>query len=116
MKFITLNLKDTEMINTINNSDFHDAFIKYNRCDNFSYEARDLLFDHFEAYEDDSGTQIELDVISICCDYKEDSIANIAENYSIEIEGLGDSEIDNAVRAYLECHTALIGSTEIGLV
>lgn len=59
------------MYTTINSSSFHDAFIRMDRKDQFSYEAREALFSYLEEYEESTGQQIELDVIALCCDYAE---------------------------------------------
>ena len=68
--------------------DFEKEFRDYGREGNFSYEGLRALFDYLEQYETDCNTEIELNVIAICCDYTEDSIQNIADNYGIE----GDRE------------------------
>ena len=81
------------MKTTINNSDFHDAFKSYNREDNFSWEGLDALFSYLESYEEDTGTEIELDVIAICCEYtKYENIAEFNSNYGKECETLEDIE------------------------
>ena len=49
---------------------FVDAF-RCIRPDNFTYEGLEVLFDYFESYEDETGHEIELDVIAICCEYSE---------------------------------------------
>lgn len=49
---------------------FVDAFRSI-RPDNFSYEGLELLFDYFEQYEEETGHEIDLDVIAICCDFHE---------------------------------------------
>lgn len=59
------------MYTTINSSSFHDAFIRMGRKDQFSYEAREALFNYLEQLEEDIDQQIELDVIALCCDYAE---------------------------------------------
>ena len=76
------------MKRTIDINDFEKEFSDYGREDNFSYEGLRALFDYLEQYETDCNTEIELDAIAICCDYTEDSIQNIADNYGIE----GDRE------------------------
>lgn len=76
---------------TISKSHFVQLFDDYNRGDNFSVEGREKLFDYFEEYEESTGEQIEIDIIGICCEYNEDSIKNILENYDLEsIEELSD--------------------------
>jgi hypothetical protein len=47
-------------------SEFSDSFRDI-RPDNFSYRALRILFAYFEQYEEDTGEEIELDVIAICC-------------------------------------------------
>ena len=65
------------MKSTINRSQFHDAFRKMGRENQFSYDGLEALFNYLEDYEDDTGESIELDVIALCCEYTE--YANLAE-------------------------------------
>jgi hypothetical protein len=51
------------------NSATHSS--KMGRGDQFSYEGLIALFDYLEMLEDDIGEPIELDVISLCCEYSE---------------------------------------------
>ena len=101
------------MKQTVNNSAFHDAFVNYGRTDNFSYEARDLLFDYFESIESDTNEEIELDVIAICCEYAEDSLEDVISNYSIDVSELEDDEASQIllVTDYLNDNTSLVGVT-----
>jgi hypothetical protein len=63
-----------------------------NRAENFSYEGLNALFEYLEEYEDSCDVVIELDVIALCCDYREDSLETILKEYSIEsIEDLRNS-------------------------
>lgn len=57
------------MKSTVNFSDFCDAFEI--RKENFTYEGKRALFDYLESYEEDTGEEIELDVIGLCCEYSE---------------------------------------------
>ena len=50
---------------------FRDAFRECGRSDQFSYEGLEALFEYLEAWEEDCGEEIELDVIGLCCDYSE---------------------------------------------
>lgn len=59
------------MYQNINCSQFHDAFDRMDRKENFSYEGLNALFDYLEEYEESTGERIELDVIALCCDYTE---------------------------------------------
>tara|TARA_R110000787_G_scaffold114478_1_gene224214 strand:- start:253 stop:552 length:300 start_codon:yes stop_codon:yes gene_type:complete len=80
------------MINTISQYDFVDAF-KRLRPNNFSYEGLLALFDWFEELEDQGNEQMELDVISICCEYSEyENLKDFQGNYGDEYESLEDIE------------------------
>jgi hypothetical protein len=104
------------MKTTISKYDFERAFVDADRKENFSYEALGLLFDYFESYEEETGEEIELDVIAICCEYSEDNPDDIISNYSIDVEGMDDDEKIEAVRDYLSDNTTLIGETATGFV
>lgn len=56
---------------TVDFYDFRRAFKDANRANNFTEDGLVTLFDHLEQYEADTGEEIELDVISLCCDYTE---------------------------------------------
>jgi hypothetical protein len=104
------------MKTTVSKYDFERAFVDANRKENFSYEGLAVLFDYFESYEEETGQEIELDVIAICCDYTEDNPDDIISNYSIDVEGLDDDEKIEAVRDYLNDNTQLVGETSTGFV
>ena len=72
------------MKQTIQFGDFQDAFIRMNRKENFSYQGKKALFEYLEEYEQNTGEEIELDVITLCCEYNEDSIEDVLANYSLE--------------------------------
>jgi hypothetical protein len=70
------------MYQTVNFSDFCDAFRSMDRNENFSYEGKRALFDYLEQYEEDVGEPWELDVIGLCCDWTEyDSATEAAYEY-----------------------------------
>ena len=103
------------MYQTINFYDFCDAFRSHGRENQFSYEALSVLFDFFEAFEDDTGEQIELDVIAICCEFSEDSFVEIAENYDIDLTDCDDTEEKiSTVEEYLNDNTYIAGETGAG--
>jgi len=73
------------MKQSIDINQFREAFKAYNRQDNFSHEGLKALFGYLEDYEFVSGVEIELDVISLCCEYtKYTSLEEVQENYNIE--------------------------------
>lgn len=74
------------MYQSVNFSDFVNAFRSHDRENQFSYEAKQMIFDFLEDYERDSGEQVELDVIAICCDFSEMSESELRQSYSIDAD------------------------------
>lgn len=103
------------MKQSVNFSAFVDAFHAFDRYDQFGYSALRVIFDYLESYEEDTGEELELDVIAICCDYNVDTWENIAKNYNIDLNPDDDS-VDQActVIEYLQDNTIYIGETDDG--
>lgn len=59
------------MFQRVNFSDFRQAFHNHDRGNQFSYEALQALFNHLEEVEGETGEEMELDVIALCCEYSE---------------------------------------------
>jgi hypothetical protein len=96
------------MKTTVYLNEFRDYFNKI-RPNNFSYEGLGLLFDYLTELENDTGEDMELDVIALCCNFSEDSLSNIVDSYSIDLEGEDDHE--QAVKDFLDYKTILVGVT-----
>ena len=61
---------------------FIDAFEKM-RPSNFTYEGLECLYIYLIDYEQDTGEEIELDVIALCCDFSEyKNLEEYRKNYS----------------------------------
>ena len=70
------------MKQTVNESDFRDAFLVHNRITNFSHAGLGALYEWIAFLEEDTGEEIELDVIALCCDYTEyDDLDEFHESY-----------------------------------
>ena len=98
-----------------NASQFRDEFRQCGRADQFSYEALGLLFDYLEDVDND----YDLDVIALCCEYSEDSVAQIADWYGLEFSSVDEGDTDGErdhVLAYLQEHTSVVGVTPSGIV
>lgn len=109
-----------------NTSQFRDEFAAMGRKDQFSYEGLSLLYEFLE--ENIEG--YELDVIALCCDYAEDTFEGIAAAYDIDLSEATDGictassyglerekqAIADAVTAYLEENTQIIGVTAAGTI
>ena len=118
------------MKQTINFSQFHDAFRNMDRLENFSYQGLRVLYDWFEMIEDCDESEVELDVIAICCEFSESTPDEIIEDYSLEgfrednavsaITGsqwrvYGDRENDELIE-YLNERTMVCGQTDTTIV
>tara|TARA_R110000772_G_scaffold171124_1_gene283124 strand:- start:45 stop:347 length:303 start_codon:yes stop_codon:yes gene_type:complete len=80
------------IIQTTDVHDFRQAFIDYNRGDQFTPSALTALFEWLEEFAEDTGTPYELDVIALCCEFTEYSdLAEIQANYSgTELDTIDD--------------------------
>ena len=77
----------------INESEFRTAFHKMGRGEQFSYDGLTALYDYLEQLEYDTDTEIELDVIALCCEYAEyDSLAEFQKDYGEDYQTIEDIE------------------------
>jgi hypothetical protein len=52
----------------ITQSQFHDAFKRCGRGEQFSYGALNALYDYLEEVGDETDQEYDLDVIALCCE------------------------------------------------
>lgn len=76
---------------------FVDAFRRMDREDQFSREALEALFNYLEEYEQDTGEDLELDVVGLCCEFTEyttavESAADYGFTSELEEEDYEDAE------------------------
>lgn len=65
-------------------NDFESAFNNMNRENQFSNPGLQALFDYLEQYEEETGQEIELDVIALCCEYTEyKDLEELKESYDM---------------------------------
>ena len=77
------------MKTTVNIYQFRNEF-EQTRPENFSYDGLIALFDYLEEYEESCNTEVELDVIALCCEFTEYvDLAEIQQNYT-DIESMED--------------------------
>lgn len=106
------------MKQTVNLYGFRDAFQRI-RPDNFSYDGLEILFDYLEELEQDTGEEMELDVIAICCDWCESDAETIAQDFDLDVPFNPDEESDEYfqhVLEYLQDNTLVAGSTDAGAI
>lgn len=88
------------MKQTITETMFKDAFVRMGRQDNFSYDGLSALFDYLTDLEKDTGEEMDLDVIAICCDYHELDIEQARQEYSNILEGVDDEDVQDVLAEY----------------
>ena len=117
------------MKQTVTFSTFLNAF-EHVRPNNFSYEGLGSLFGYLMQYEADTGEELELDVIALCCDYSEKTWQEIANDYDIDLSECDDGictasaygleQVESAkieaVREYLIENTQIINETANGFI
>lgn len=100
------------IVKTFNENDFINEFKAYNRMDNFSYKGLRILFESLEQIANDCEMNIEMDVIALCCEYSEDSITDIINNYDIDLSDESYDSKEDLVEEYLQDNTYVCGSYE----
>ena len=104
------------MKTTVSLYDFRDAFRQYDRANNFSYDGYRVLFEALEEYEDSTGSEVELDVIALCCEFNESTPDEIARDYGYELEGDDDDEKRENLIDWLNDRTMVCGVTDDGSI
>lgn len=98
------------MKTTVYRSEFHDYFTKSDTYKNqFSYEAREIIFDYIEEFEVSTGKETEFDLVSICCDFSESTISEIVFDYGylMDDEAIKDKSY---IEEFLWNKTSVCGS------
>ena len=87
------------MKQTITESQFINAFKSWDTYKNqFSYDGLKALFEWFEELENDTGEEMELDVVAICCDFTEyESLKEYNEDYDKEYEEIDEIADDTTL-------------------
>jgi hypothetical protein len=98
------------MIQTINLSQFRDAFRSMGLKDQFSYEGLEVLFNGLEEYEEDTGEELDFDVIALCCDFSEMSAQEVIDAYGLDIADDGN-QLNNAID-WINDQTWYVGKTD----
>lgn len=73
------------MKQTLSLSDFQNAFANSSRSEQFSNEALEAIFSYLSELEDSTGTEMELDIVAICCDFTEyENLEDFQKEYDAE--------------------------------
>lgn len=103
------------IVQELNESYFIERFREMGRGDQFTRDALEALYAYYTDLSEDLGEDIKLDVIGICCDWYESTVAEVVAEYAIEVDLEGcESEEDieeakrEAVIAFLQGETSCI--------
>lgn len=100
-----------QLIDSVSKNTFHDRL-----GDDFSYHAKDALFDYYEMLADDLGENIEFDPVAIRCEWSEYETAQEALQDYLNAgdydDFISDCEDDDDIEAdalnYFEARTRVI--------
>ena len=73
------------LIQIVDSSDLYHLACRMDRGHNFGYNGWRAIGDYLESLSNDTGEDIEIDIISICCDY---SMAESADDAYMEFDHL----------------------------
>lgn len=105
------------MKQSVDLSAFVDAFRAHGRYDQFGYDALQVLFNYLEELEADTGEELELDVVALCCEYSVDSPEDVADQYGIDLTDCGDDDDKlELVTEWLNDNTSVCGTTPSGQI
>ena len=75
------------------------------------------MFDYLEQYEEDTGEELKLDVIALCCDFAEATDKELIEYYSIDVSDCyGYDEVVDTIQEFLEDKWAFVARIPGGFV
>lgn len=76
---------------TVSEHTFVNRFDEMNRGSHFSREARFAMFEYFEELDEQCGTDTELDVIAVCCEWSEyESLEDFRKDYGEAYQSMDD--------------------------
>jgi len=79
-------------------SDFLNAFSQSDRRDQFTYDGLKALFTWLEEWEENTGEEIQFDMIALCCEYTEyKNLKEFNEAYGKEFTSLDQVEYETYI-------------------
>ena len=86
------------MKQTVSLYEFINAFHGTQYENNFTYEGLKALYTYLDELEEETGEELELDIVALCCDFSEyESLEEFRENYSSDYETMEDIENETTV-------------------
>ena len=105
------------IIVTIDKGDFVARLVADKNA-SWSAEGAEALFDYLDEESYVLGEPIEFDLIALRCEYSEDTVDDLIDQYDIDVSDAEDDEDEKTdiVRGYLERNTTIVGETSDGFV
>ena len=105
------------IVMTIYKGDFVERLVADKNA-SWSVEGAEVLFDYLDEVSDDTREPIEFDLVGLRCDYSEDTVDDLIDQYDIDVSDAEDDEDEKTdiVRDYLERNTTIVGETSDGFV
>ena len=86
------------MKQTVSLYEFTNAFHGTQYENNFTYEGLKALYTYLDELEEETGEELELDIVALCCEYTEyESLEEFRESYSSDYETMEDIENETTV-------------------
>ena len=80
------------IVQTLGQGDFVHMFKESSRKDQFSVEALEAIFNYLDTYSEETGENVEFDIVAICCDWAEMSWNEIAASYDVDLSQCTDDD------------------------
>ena len=94
------------IVQTLDKYSFVRAFEESSRKDQFSHEALEVIYECLEYYSHDSGEDVELDIVAVCCEWAEMTWQDVVQSYGLDLSFCDtDEERIDAVKEYLRDQT-----------
>jgi hypothetical protein len=94
------------IVQTLDKYSFVEAFKQSSRKDQFSYEALEAIFEYLEDYSNETGVNVEFDIVAICCEWAEMTWQEVAQSYGVDLSDVADEDKADAVWDFLTDETA----------
>ena len=95
------------MKKTIDKHDFIAEFEAYNRAGQFTKSGLVALFEYLEELEQDTGEDMELDVIALCCEYSDYDEDTIKTDYGYMMDDEEDWTVEDLIQELQDTTTVI---------
>lgn len=80
------------IVQTLGQGDFVQMFKESSRKDQFSVEALEAIFDYLDTYSEETGDNVEFDLVGICCNWAEMTWQEVAMSYDVDLSQCTDDD------------------------